>query len=258
MLPVEINKIEGADYYIKKCHNQLVNDIYECIQKKPKDNTFNIFLSEVDDSILEIYFEVLKILKKEKILTDYKTKCEYIENKQKKRILTEADKKYDLEEYAEEILDEINDQKDSEFDLIQQNYNPCYVIIEKKNINLIELRKNITNIASILSLEIEEKGRTLNVYLNNDYDNPVRANDSVKNESYWNKILNLAKDTPVKSDENLIKYFNSNKRNPIYSNGTYKPTRILNKKNGLLEKVIPITVVNKSTINRKLGQKKKK
>ena len=80
---------------------------------------------------------------------------------------------------------------------------------------------------------------------------------TIKPNLYWDKMLQIANFGRCKHSDNMIKYFNSNKTNPIYSQQNYSLTKILAKAGDFAESAegITITKISQETFNRKMGQK---
>lgn len=250
------NKIPKTEEdYCELYYNGIINNIYDFIQENSKKDLIELFLGEVDDSQLELYFFALEKLKKEKIITGYRTKQEDItEPLEREEEITVANLKYDLELYIDRI-----DSKNNTLDgYPPSEHHLIYALIDKSDVNQPALRKLVTNKKYIEELELLLDGKKITVFINKNYSNPVKINDSARGNSYWNRLCELAQNRAVKGDNSIIKYFNYNKNNPIYSRGLYKTTDILRKNYELLEKTIPISVTTKTKINRSLGQMKRK
>lgn len=119
--------------------------------------------------------------------------------------------------------------------------------------------KNEEDTNSIKIIELQKRpGGGLYVYVNKDYSNPFPTNNVARNNSYWKKIIDLAENKICDKDEEVIKYFNSRKNNPLYKTLGYEKTKILEKSGDKMISLIKIDIINESKITRSKGQTNKK
>lgn len=241
--------------YQKIYYHDTIDNIYEFIQKNPKNDLVKLFLCESDESQLDLYLFSLEKLKKEKIIKDYRIIEEDIFEapEQKTEEITTANLKYDLELYIDKI-----DSKNNFPDYPPFEHHLVFAAIKKKDINQPELRKLVSDKKYIEKIELMKEGKKTVAFVNKNYSSPIKANDSLNTNSSWNKLYELAEDKTVLGNENTLKYFNYNTTNPLYSNGIYKLTKILENRRDILEKLIPITIISKAYINKSIGQTKRK
>jgi len=119
--------------------------------------------------------------------------------------------------------------------------------------------KSDEEVNSIKIIELQKRpGGGLYVYVNKNYSNPFPTNNVVGKNSYWRKIIDLAENKICEKDEEVIKYFNSRKENPLYKRLGYEKTKILEKSGDKMIPLIKIEIIKESKITRSNGQKNKK
>lgn len=255
-----IKKIEGVDVFIKSRYEMIVNEIDDFIRENWREDKIKIPLCEMGDDDLELILFSLKKLEKEGIL---KGNYEFVQEKElfvdshKQNKKTEAELKYDSVDIAIEKQIAIENYNDSPYNIPTTIDYIIYFIIDKKNIDTKKLIEKVTNKKSIKEMELLLEGNKLKIYINKEVA-PIKLYDSSKANSIWRVICKLAEQKIVAYNRNIIKYINSNKKNPIYSTGVYKTTKILEKCDKGMKANIPIAMVSELTINKRTGQKNKK
>src|SRR3989344_546598 len=104
-------------------------------------------------------------------------------------------------------------------------------------------------------IEVDEYGK---VYINKDYNHFITPRDSINENQYWEKIKEIAKGKDVIYEGGTVKYFNSNKNNPIYKKLGYEITKILERKGRNMKDTIKIENITNEKISRSKGQREKK
>src|SRR3989344_504862 len=104
-------------------------------------------------------------------------------------------------------------------------------------------------------IEVDEYGK---VYINKDYNHFITPRDSINENQYWEKIKEIAKGKDVIYEGGTVKYFNSNKNNPIYKKLGYEITKILERKGRNMKATIKIENITNEKISRSKGQREKK
>ena len=245
----ESETIEGIGTYLESSRDWIINNIYDFIQKKPKESLVVIYLCEVEDIELKLYCKALEMLRNDNIIKEYTIKQDCVTIPEEKKQYTEADLMFDIDKFID------NERKSESY---PEDHYPVSVIINKENIDITETKKRATNKKFVEEIELLDYQGKIIVFINNNYLNPIRPKQSKKDNSLWKKLLDLANKKIVEDDRNTVKYFNSNKNNPIYSRGFYKPTHILSLKRSQLINEIPIETITQDKINRVLGHKIKK
>ena len=99
--------------------------------------------------------------------------------------------------------------------------------------------KQIRRIKKIDLIVNKHTGKVHKVVVNGNYHQKIRVRDS----NVWGKLFELAKLKVVPEDsksKEVADYFNSNAKNPIYSQTTYVPTTVLKVEGHTLQTAIPI------------------
>ena len=251
----ELETMEGIGTYLESSCDWIINNIYDFIQEKPKESIVVLYLCEVDDVKLALYCKALEMLKNEKIIKNYTIEYDSItihkEPKEKKQH-TKADLMFDINKYIEAQYEA------NILECPPEDFYPVFVFIDKENIDVMNIRKRVTSKKFVELIELIDYQGKIIVFINNNYLSPIRPKQSKNNNSFWKKLLDLANKKIVEDDRSTVKYFNSNKNNPIYSRGLYKLTNILSLKRGQLINEIPIEIITQEKINRVLGHKIKK
>lgn len=248
----ELEKIEGIGIYLESSRDWIINSIYNFIQEKPKESIIVLYLCEMEDFKLALYRRALEMLKDEKIIKDYKIKQDCVTIPEEKKQYTEADLMFDSDKYIEA-------QYEPDFlECPPEDFCPVSVVINKEDIDVMDIRKRATSKKFVELIELIDHQGEIIVFINNNYLNPIRLYQSKNDNSFWKKIFDLANKKIVEGDRSTVKYFNSNKYNPIYSRGFYKLTHILSLEKGQLINEIPIETITQEKINRVLGHKIKK
>lgn len=246
----ELEKIEGIGIYLESSRDWIINSIYDFIQEKPKESLIVVYLCEVEDVKLALYCKALEMLKNDNIIKDYKIKPDCVTIPEKKKQYTKADLMFDFDKFIE------NNQWPDPFDdpIVEQH--PVSLITNKKDVDFTAIKNLVTSKKIIKELELLNIQGAITIYVNNDYINCVKTRVSSNENSFWKKLYSLAGGEKIGSDENVIKYFNINKHNPLYSKTPYKPTKILTSNRGFLEKNVPIGIITQEKINRITSHKK--
>ena len=109
---------------------------------------------------------------------------------------------------------------------------------------------------SIKTLDLLKKHNGgLDIFVNGNYFEVFSPNNTTKDNSSWGRILEIAEEGKCEYDDQLLRYFNSNSKNPLYAKLKYEKTRILNKEKDWIVPVIEIKIVTRDHINRSKGQK---
>ncbi len=120
----------------------------------------------------------------------------------------------------------------------------CYFTIKGTNSNFkkkLEKKKiffDSEKIQKIDVLEDKNERKKITLYINENYSKPLETNRG----PYFISLYNLARDGNTKYDKGFFDYFNSNNSNPLYSNQSFTPSKILKKDRETVIPNIPITL----------------
>lgn len=208
-------------------------------------------------------------------------------NDEAKKLLVDCPDKLILSDFAEDdsrliSLKDVNTESDNgyrsrealadekEFDAIAEQF------ATETNLQIIEriIRQKISALKAFLKqqsqdeetpqknsiqiIEVLQKNNGhLEIFVNKNYnDEPIKPYGMGDEDSYWNKVAEIARSGHCDSREGLIKYFNSNKNNPLYKTLGYEKTKILTDGINGVEAEIEIKLITKEQINRSKGQRK--
>lgn len=263
------------EYYLKVRYYELLKRIYDDLQDN-EGNFVDISLCEIDDNNLELYKEVLEtMVTKIKIINNYELHEEtetmyYGSGIQPDLEPTEADLKYDFTRYfnppGSEAIKTCED--------IPREMEIIFAKIKISDINKNKLNKFVDKIfkdkKKIKLIEVLIEERDLKIFINNRYDLPIIPRNTTHENKYWRAITEIMKNGEfkmigVENAKNIVKYFNSNKNNPIYTKDIFKITKILKERvteegESIIspELGIQICSIDQEKINRSMGQKQKK
>jgi len=96
----------------------------------------------------------------------------------------------------------------------------------------------------VLEDKTERKGIT--IYININYEKP----ETFSRKKNWGAMYELAKEKCIKYDKDILDYFNSNKKNPLYSRLGFKITKILKQESDEIVPNIEIKIITQNKITR--------
>lgn len=97
----------------------------------------------------------------------------------------------------------------------------------------------------VLEDKNERKGVT--IYININYENP----ETFLRKENWSEMYKLAREQYVPYKKAVFDYFNSNKKNPLYSRLGFRVTKILKQENGEIVPNIEIKLITQKAVTQR-------
>lgn len=145
--------------------------------------------------------------------------------------------------------------KDKSIDVIQEKIENLILELKSKaesgNSNQKQIKKVLNNSKKIEQLDLKEnerEGMAITFFINTEYLKPYKGNKG----KYWTEMYCLARDGYVDNSKGFYDYFNSNKKNPLYTQSGFNVTQILRKDSDKIIPNIKIELITQNKITRKL------